>query len=328
MTFFSVIIPLYNKRPFIRRAVDSVLNQTFADFELIVVDDGSTDGSAEAIQDIDDPRLHTVRQENRGVGGARNAGIVMSHGDWLAFLDADDEWLPQHLEELRLVAEMNPEVGMISTRGRTVTTENALLVRARAHRQGQIIKVNYFLRAGRDKGFINSSCVALRRDIVEQIGSFSKRKAGEDIEYWVRVALRFPVAASDRVTSLYYRDTGGVMQQMGPQRLTQPGGELPELPTFSAGVAVIYEQAEQEPDLLLRSDIRTYINGMLIVGVRMALYHSDFLLARHYAGMFLPPIGVRGRLIRLILFFPDRLLRAVRTIVKYLKLQMRAISVI
>src|SRR5687767_11003972 len=90
--WFSVVVPLYNKRSFIRRAVVSVLSQSFTDFELIVVDDGSTDGSFEEIRDIADPRLRLIHQRNQGEGLARNTGMAAARGVWIAFLDADDMW--------------------------------------------------------------------------------------------------------------------------------------------------------------------------------------------------------------------------------------------
>ena len=96
--YFSIIIPLYNKESYIQRAIKSVLLQTYQDFELIIVDDGSTDGSFEAASAIQDPRIHIVRQENRGVSAARNRGVSEAKYDWVAFLDADDEWLPEFLE--------------------------------------------------------------------------------------------------------------------------------------------------------------------------------------------------------------------------------------
>ena len=91
----SVIIPLYNKSQYIARTLDSVLAQTFQDYEVIVVNDGSTDDGPRIVRQYRDPRLRLVSQENRGLSGARNRGIAESRTDWVAFLDADDEWMPE-----------------------------------------------------------------------------------------------------------------------------------------------------------------------------------------------------------------------------------------
>lgn len=94
----SIVVPLFNKAPYVGRALRSISAQTFADFEVIVVDDGSTDGGHEQVEAHDDPRFRLVRQENAGPGAARNRGMDQSVGDLIAFLDADDEWMPDYLE--------------------------------------------------------------------------------------------------------------------------------------------------------------------------------------------------------------------------------------
>jgi glycosyltransferase involved in cell wall biosynthesis len=98
MPAVSIILPTYNRADSVTRAVDSVLRQTFKDWELLVIDDGSTDGTAAVIEKIGDDRVVLIRQANRGVSSARNAGLGKSRGEYIAFLDSDDEWLPQNLE--------------------------------------------------------------------------------------------------------------------------------------------------------------------------------------------------------------------------------------
>ena len=114
---FSVIIPLYNKAPYVDKAIGSVLSQTFTDYELIIVDDGSKDNSVEiashVIEGCGNCRL--IRQDNAGVSMARNNGVAASHGDYLCFLDADDWWEPTFLEEMSKLIDEFPEAGIYGT---------------------------------------------------------------------------------------------------------------------------------------------------------------------------------------------------------------------
>ncbi len=107
----TVIIPLYNKEQFIARAIDSVLTQKHQDFELIVVDDGSTDESAKVVRNFADPRLRLISQANQGPGAARNRGAREASSDYLAFLDADDEWMPEFLRKSLRALEQAPDCG-------------------------------------------------------------------------------------------------------------------------------------------------------------------------------------------------------------------------
>jgi glycosyltransferase involved in cell wall biosynthesis len=113
MSLVSVIVPTYNRRETIQAAIASVQRQTFQDWELIVVDDGSTDGTASLIEGSD-PRLVLIRQKNQGVNGARNAAMLRARGDYIAFLDSDDEWLPHHLELSVAFFQAHPKEDFLS----------------------------------------------------------------------------------------------------------------------------------------------------------------------------------------------------------------------
>ena len=108
----SIVIPLYNKEKYIARAINSILAQTLSDCEIVVVDDGSTDKSADIVRSFDDSRIHLIQQANAGVSVARNKGIKESKAELVAFLDADDEWMPQFLQEMVVFISKKP-VGLV-----------------------------------------------------------------------------------------------------------------------------------------------------------------------------------------------------------------------
>ena len=226
----SIIIPLYNKAPYVRRALDSIAAQTFADFEAIVVDDGSTDGGAALAADYPDPRFRLVRQSNAGPGAARNAGVAQARGEFVAFLDADDEWLPTYLyESVRLLESFWPEVASVTCgyiehplgasmesmwRKRGLTdgaqrvhpdTDPALVVNMLAYM---------------------SPCSTLTRaEVIRKWGGFYDREKcafGEDAFLWLKVLLNETVAFNLEPLVQFHREASGLSKNLNGSRPVEP----------------------------------------------------------------------------------------------------------
>jgi len=226
---FSVVVPVYNKRPHIERAIDSVLAQTLPAFEIILVDDASHDGSLEAMRSYSDPRLRILVSEAMapsGPGAARNRGVAAARASWIAFLDADDEWHREHLAELDALIQTVPEAGIVGTRWRIAESADGQTTPARSGeanaQPGPIERFDLkaFLRSALagDRAF-RSSGVAVERRLLARIGGFPEGgiRRGEDVDTWLRAMAECGLGArSQRVTSLYHRDSVNMITQFEP----------------------------------------------------------------------------------------------------------------
>ncbi len=248
----SVIIPLYNKGPFIARALDSILKQTNQNFEIIVVDDGSTDSGPNIVRTFSDPRIRLIQQENGGVSVARNRGIETAKADLIAFLDADDEWLPDHLSILLELREKYPEAGLFATKfiikeksGQLKEMKNHLL--SIKHGDGLINR--YFLVAALSEPLIVSAVGILRKKLIEFGGFPENVQYGEDMLLWGRIALQYPIAYSCRIGAIYHQDyNNGISQNLEYQCLSYP---------FIDYGKTILENSQLNPQL--RKDLEEYI---------------------------------------------------------------------
>jgi glycosyltransferase involved in cell wall biosynthesis len=185
---FSVIIPLFNKAAYIARCLNSVLNQTWQVFEILVVDDGSTDNGSDIVLAIEDPRLRLIRQENQGVSRARNRGASEASTDLLAFLDADDEWLPRFLESVADLANRYADAGAYGTacwflrRGGWVRFSGN---RRALDGKFEGMVTNYF-RGGH---ILWCGSAVVRKKVFEQAGGFDPQlKNGQDQDLWFKIA--------------------------------------------------------------------------------------------------------------------------------------------
>jgi len=207
----SVVVPLYNKERHVARAIQSVLNQAFGDFELVVVNDGSTDGSVEAAKTLKDPRIRLVHREHVNSGGghaARNLGIAESRADLIAFLDADDEWLPEHLGTIKRLAEEYPECGAYASAYAVVAPDGRRWIHVcdgiPAFPWEGIIP-NYFRSAPTYP--VWTSAVAVPRRVFHSVGLFPVGVSqGGDIDMWCRIALKYPICSCTQVEAVYHTE--------------------------------------------------------------------------------------------------------------------------
>jgi len=183
----SVVIPTYNRADLLPRAVRSVLGQTLDDFELIVVDDGSTDRTRDVVRELDDTRVRALFLEHAGVSRARNAAIGIARGEWIAFLDDDDEWLPPYLERQLAHLDAAPNAGAVYCTTKRLTEDGETLVTPLHCPSGAVF--DDLLQRWKP----STSATMVRRELVLQVGGFSRELEWlEDHEFMMRVALRAP----------------------------------------------------------------------------------------------------------------------------------------
>lgn len=208
---FTVIIPVYNKARTLGKAIESVYAQEERAWEMVVVDDGSTDDFAAAIAPYaSDERIRVIRQKNGGVSVARNRAIEAAREPYLAFLDADDEWLPNHLSEFRRMIEQEPGAGIYATGFQvllpdgTIKYENCLVEENKICREEDLF-AHAYRNAGRNVLHLLKVCVL--REAVNRHGGFQPgERIGEDMDFLLHIAAYYDVVLCNTVTSVYHRD--------------------------------------------------------------------------------------------------------------------------
>jgi len=204
---FSIIIPLYNKAHHITETIRSVLQQSYERFELIVVDNNSTDDGLNIVQQISDPRIGIYQEENQGVSFARNKGVSLAKFNWICFLDADDSWEIDQLLNFKINIDQHANLAVfannykiIDQRGKERTCERNLL-----HYHHFIYTLPCFFKDYSELDMpVNMNSVCIHKNVFEQIGGFDVRlKNGEDTLFWMKLFLKNQVFISDYVGSTY-----------------------------------------------------------------------------------------------------------------------------
>jgi len=293
----SVIIPAHNSETYIRRAIDSVLAQTHPAAEIIVVDDGSTDGTCDIVKSYGPP-IRYLYQANAGPGAARNAGIRAARGDWIAFLDSDDEWFPEKLQVQLNLLQHNPElVWATSNLIRCLCDENRKGPEMNPSRVGKLLGPKAYIEsyfqayiAGAG-GFTGTKII--RRDIFDQVGLFQVGvRQSEDMDLWCRIAFRWPqIGYNTQPLAIYHM---GV-----PDSLMRENVEVKIYSQFidrNLKLAAKYDRLE---------DFNPFASYLLQLWMRAQLFSGDSQGLRHLLDRHadLVPSGFR-RLMRIAAVFP------------------------
>ena len=206
----SVIIPLYNKEHEIKRTINSILSQTFQNFEVIVVDDHSSDNGPAIVKSIADHRIALIEQDHRGVSYTRNHGVRLATTDFIAFLDADDEWMPNHLETILRLIEKYPEAGMFTTAWKIFTAEGKTKWANFQYIPSppwEGLLPDYFRSGALGDDPVNASTVVIPKKIFHEMGGFDDEYwYGEDTDLLGKIALKYPVAFSWEFGAIYHVD--------------------------------------------------------------------------------------------------------------------------
>ena len=206
MATVSIVIPLYNKGFIISETLDSVLAQTFADFEVVIVNDGSSDNSFEIVSRFSDERIKLCQQQNKGAAAARNLGIEKATSNLIAFLDADDFWYPNHLEELVKLYNDFPNCGMYCNRFQTKIAKNKTLNNSYSYSISDDFRgiVPDFFEASLINRVATSSSILVSKQVLLENDCFNTNvSSGQDVELWTKIGITNLVAINNKSTVIY-----------------------------------------------------------------------------------------------------------------------------
>ena len=210
--YFSIIIPLYNKEKYIEKTINTVFAQTFQDFEIIVVNDGSKDNGANIVESLKNNRIHLIHQKNQGVSVARNNGIKNAKTEYIVFLDADDIWLPNFLQTIYEMTISFPDVGIYATQFKIMDksgNNKEINIKGLPSQNYVGIIPNYFksIALGINPTWTSALCIPKKIFIENNIWFPVGEKYGEDAHVWIRIAMLFDIAYNTNTCAIYQIET-------------------------------------------------------------------------------------------------------------------------
>lgn len=215
---FAVVIPIYNKGDVLERAIRSVLNQTFTDYELILVNDGSCDNSEEVCMKFcNDDRIKYIYQDNAGVSVARNCGILSSHAMLITFLDPDDEWYSDHLESLYKAYIENKKAKALYSTAYDISLFDGKIISVKKMTYSSLFREKEYIWKLYDNPFaigntfkyppIHTNSIMIPKEIFQMTGYFLPGcKKSQDTDMWYRIGLQYPFVLINKSTTLYHRE--------------------------------------------------------------------------------------------------------------------------
>lgn len=296
MAFFSIIIPLYNKENFIANTIQSVFDQTFQNFEIIVVNDGSTDKSEEKLLQFKDSRIHYFSKKNEGASAARNYGIEKASAHFITFLDADDYWYPTFLETMFTNISKLPDQKVFSAAIEFETSKKVISAQYSISKTNDEFEIVNYFKASLKETVLCTSCAVFHQSVFAEIGNFdTKIKSGQDTDLWIRIGLVFPVVFSWKILARYVYD---------PKSLSKNKNLMKEKMDFSK-----FEEAEKtNPDLNFFLDLNRFS-----LAIKGKLAGETTLFYKYYNSIDLNKIGWKKRTLLLFPAFALRFLISFKT---------------
>lgn len=267
---FSVVIPLYNKEDYIKTTINYVLSQTVESYELIVVDDGSTDRGPEIVRSIPDSRIKLVQQKNAGVSAARNRGIKEANGTFICFLDADDVWENDFLQTAKELFAKFPEAGMVCPSYQVSYGDRIVhpVWKSVDLEKDSYVK-DFFEMATAPFWICNSSCAVIRREILQKMKVWfpEGETVYEDFDFWMRIGTTCKVAHSNKVCATYQRETSSNARKAHTNKIVFSEHYMKLLDDFLIRSDLTFQQCEWIKEIKDRRMV-PYIFSLLLTGER------------------------------------------------------------
>ncbi|OXA95793.1 glycosyltransferase family 2 protein [Flavobacterium hercynium] len=277
MAFFSIIIPLYNKEHFIENTIKSILDQTFGDFEIIVINDGSTDKSEEKVLQFKDDRIQYFSKKNEGVSATRNLGITKANANFIAFLDADDYWYPEFLETMHYYCTYFVKQKVFTAAIEIETSKNIFPAQYSIPKTGDFEFVNYFKASIKESVLLTSSTI-FNKKVFAKAGVFDTQiKSGQDTDLWIRIGLLFPILFVWKVLVRYTHDENSLSKNAA-------------LMDSKLNFAKFSEQEKTNADLKYFLDLNRFS-----LAIKSKILNNQILFDSYYQAIDLQKIGFKKR---------------------------------